>query len=359
MKSELTSGETLYCFQNKSLIIYFERNYDTALNDFIRSNHKQLLEISESENIDFCYLPFLLQNDQFQSVVGYNQPYLKTEVKEIEIQRIYDVLISKQFGSMPENGLLLWSNQGELTDVVSLLTGNETQIFESFRNTVLHFADSIQNNSPNGALHFNRNVNTNHELTKEPTNEYRRQSIGEKEISKADDQFETEAFRLADEIRERIQKLKECDSLSLIADIIDEINNNTQKLSSLCITSDYRIILKDYSGREVEMTPLSKSVFILFLRYPQGILFKELIDYHDELLSIYLNITKYDDIDRAKESIRALTDPLNGSINEKCSRIRAAFLEVIADKLAHNYYITGMRGEPKKIKLDRKLVEFT
>jgi len=53
-----------------------------------------------------------------------------------------------------------------------------------------------------------------------------------------------------------------------------------------------------------------------------------------------------------------MTDPLNNSINEKCSRIRAAFLEVIADDLAQNYYVTGKRGEPKKIMLDRSLVEF-
>jgi len=53
-----------------------------------------------------------------------------------------------------------------------------------------------------------------------------------------------------------------------------------------------------------------------------------------------------------------MTDPLNNSINEKCSRIRAAFLEVITDDLAKNYYVTGYRGKPKKIVLDRNLVEF-
>ena len=110
--------------------------------------------------------------------------------------------------------------------------------------------------------------------------------------------------------------------------------------------------------KEIVMSPLPKSLFILFLRHPEGVLFKQLSNYHDELLSIYRNITIRENIDQAIESIKAMTDPLNNSINEKCSRIRAAFLEVIVEDLAKNYYVTGKRGEPKKIILDRTLVEF-
>ena len=106
------------------------------------------------------------------------------------------------------------------------------------------------------------------------------------------------------------------------------------------------------------MPPLAKSLYILFLRHPEGILFKQLIDYHDELLSIYRNIFVHENIDRAKLSIRAMTDPMNNSVNEKCSHIRAAFLEVIADDIAQNYYVTGKRGEPKKVILDPSMVEF-
>jgi len=106
------------------------------------------------------------------------------------------------------------------------------------------------------------------------------------------------------------------------------------------------------------MAPLPKSLYILFLRHPEGILFKQLSDFHDELLSIYRNVTVHENIDRAMDSIRAMTDPMNNSINEKCSRIREAFLKVITEDLAQNYYVTGNRGEVKKIIIDRSLVEF-
>ena len=43
-------------------------------------------------------------------------------------------------------------------------------------------------------------------------------------------------------------------------------------------------------------------------------------------------------------------------MHEKCSRIRAAFLTVVAEDIAENYYITGDRGEAKTVLLDRELV---
>jgi len=110
--------------------------------------------------------------------------------------------------------------------------------------------------------------------------------------------------------------------------------------------------------QEVFIPPLPKSLFILFLRHPEGILFRLLSNYRDELLSIYRNITVHENIDKAKERIKAMTDPLNNSVNEKCSRIRGAFVKVIAEYLAKNYYVTGNRGETKMIILDRTLVEF-
>ena len=46
------------------------------------------------------------------------------------------------------------------------------------------------------------------------------------------------------------------------------------------------------------------------------------------------------------------------SINEKCARIRAAFLSQFDEYMAKSYYIDGARGEAKKIALPRNLVEW-
>ncbi|MBO4719775.1 MAG: hypothetical protein J5658_07880 [Prevotella sp.] len=51
-----------------------------------------------------------------------------------------------------------------------------------------------------------------------------------------------------------------------------------------------------------------------------------------------------------------MTNPLLNSINEKCARIRGAFVGQFDDCMARHYYIDGSRGEAKKISLPRNLV---
>ena len=60
--------------------------------------------------------------------------------------------------------------------------------------------------------------------------------------------------------------------------------------------------------------------------------------------------------ERALKSIEDVTNPCLNSINEKCARIRSAFVSRFDDNLVKNYYIFGWRGFEKKISLDRKLV---
>ena len=128
------------------------------------------------------------------------------------------------------------------------------------------------------------------------------------------------------------------------------------QLSKLVITKDYRIMLPDYNDIEVKMEPLIKAVFFLFLKHPEGIVFKELADYREELLGIYKALKPMGLSKRTIQSIEDVTNPLLNSINEKCARIRSAFVKEFDEGLAKNYFVTGERGEAKKISLPRDLV---
>ena len=172
----------------------------------------------------------------------------------------------------------------------------------------------------------------------------------------SDDLFDAEGYELAEEIRLRMNILRERGFVKLLGEIVEEMQGADRGLSRLVVTSDYRIFLSDWGNREVVMLPLPKTIFLLFLNHPEGILFKELIDYRQEMLVIYKRITQREHIDDVLQSIDALCDPMNNSINEKCSRIRSAFLEVVAPHMADSYYIIGKRGGAKRIALERKLV---
>ena len=128
------------------------------------------------------------------------------------------------------------------------------------------------------------------------------------------------------------------------------------QLSRLVVTKDFRILLPDYNDIEVKMEPLVKAVYFLFLKHPEGIVFKELTDYREELLSIYKELKPMGLSKRTIQSIEDVTNPLLNSINEKCARIRSAFIKEFDEGLAKNYFVTGERGEAKRITLPRDLV---
>ena len=113
------------------------------------------------------------------------------------------------------------------------------------------------------------------------------------------------------------------------------------KLSRLIITEDYRFVLADYHHQEVELQPVHKAVYLLFLNHPEGIEFKRLGNYREELLGYYLATARWMDKEKAEESVDHLVDPLDNAINEKCSRIKKAFLELMDEYRASYYLISS------------------
>lgn len=113
------------------------------------------------------------------------------------------------------------------------------------------------------------------------------------------------------------------------------------KLSRLLITQDYRFYLVDYNNKEVELQPVHKAVYLLFLAHPEGIEFKRLGDYREELTRYYMTTAKMMDKEKIVEGIDHLVNPLDNAINEKCSRIKKVFLDMMDEYTANYYIISG------------------
>lgn len=115
-------------------------------------------------------------------------------------------------------------------------------------------------------------------------------------------------------------------------------------LQTLTVTADYRLLLGK-ERREVALQPVHRAVYLLFLRHPEGIEFKLLSDYREELLDIYRHIAPQMDRTAMEESVARLTNPLDNSLNEKCSRIKAVFFSMM-DEYSASYYIIGSQARP-------------
>ena len=157
---------------------------------------------------------------------------------------------------------------------------------------------------------------------------------------------------LVEEVKERIRKLKE---YGMSEKELSSLIETEQPLLKLTVSRDYRLYLGEQRV-EVRMEPLLKALYLLFLRHPEGIIFKDLPDYRQELAKIYSDVRPWGLSDRALQSIEDVTNPMLNSINEKCARIKKVFVGILGSEMAKQYYIKGTRGEPKSIALPRGLV---
>lgn len=158
-----------------------------------------------------------------------------------------------------------------------------------------------------------------------------------------------------DEVLYKYYEGQRCDKTIWRLGFHDDKLKNQVKYSRLTITKEGSVMLTDYN-KEVAMEPLTKAVYLLFLKHPEGIAFKQLPDFRKELADLYVKIKPLGLTDRIIKSIEDVTNPLLNSINEKCSRIKSAIMSEVDASLADQYYITGKSGEAKRVTLPRKLV---
>lgn len=172
----------------------------------------------------------------------------------------------------------------------------------------------------------------------------------------ADNMFESLDHHTIAKLNLFKKQVIELQKLGVPMALMENILHQEDKLSKLVITKKHDVVLPEYNNMVIKMEPLVKAIFFLFLKHPEGIIFKHLPDYRQELIDIYKDLRPLGLNNRSLQSIEDVTNPFLNSINEKCARIRAAFINKFDERLAKNYIITGERGEAKKITLPRDLV---
>lgn len=77
--------------------------------------------------------------------------------------------------------------------------------------------------------------------------------------------------------------------------------------SKIEVDRNNSVLLKQYD-MEIKMQPLHKAVYLLFLKYPEGIHLNDLDKHRVELIEIYTNVTNRNDPEIISQTIDDLLD---------------------------------------------------
>lgn len=327
-------------------VIYVEKDYDSVVNDFIRANYEELCNMFFDKDLKFIYLPKLCGEKVSQEVVQYLFPQIDTNKTYVNGDFSIDLLKEHIISGEIVGPALLHRIRFD-TDSKYYYLSHQSLVADS----PVSLSDQFEWYVQHTTLAYAAGTMFFHLYTPEGD------EVADYRFNDSDDN-DTLALKsdtaLAEEIRVRVKELRR---RGLQQYLLHELVEEKPTLSRLVIDEDFRIFLPDYNNIEITMAPLPKAVYILFLLHPEGIPFKRLDYCFPELHDIYRFISNREIEENIFKSIGDITDPTKNSINEKCSRIREAFIKHFDTSYAQNYYITGKRGEPKKITLPRELVD--
>lgn len=344
-------------------VIYMEQSFHSKTNAFILENYQELIAIFLSEGLEFCYLPLLTPD-----IIRYHAPYLNPDdwhTKTEQFTPLSNYLVSRA----PSSALLF------VTDTVSPDSNGNIRMkalpirrhfFTSTKSVFEKLAKKIKRLTPSLRHQIFTKITRLNLVDSTPIDfddsdvkycliDSPNMGPRPKPVIDADTNFDEQSRQLIFEIKLRINALR---NRGVNTMVLHHLIDENPQLSELYITRDFRILLPNYNNLEIKLPLLPKAVFFLFIRHPEGIRFKTLADHYTELLNIYQTLKPNGSLLRQQQSVSDITNPCSNSINEKCSRIREAFVKHFDDSLAKNYYVTGNRGEAKRITLPPSLIKW-
>ena len=329
-------------------VIYVENEYDPAINGYIQKHYEEIQQQFLSKKATFIYLPKLCGQEVSKEVLHYMFPFLQQTSSFVNGDLTIETLKSHILSGSIEGPALI--------HFVRMEAENPSNYYYTYRPLVAasSLTDQFENYLKHLTFSYRGESGTAFNALSKPKS---KDDVADHYFNDGNDNIlfaDKSIDDLTVEIRQRIIELRKRGvQLHLLHELVEE----HPTLSRLVVDKDYKIFLPDYNNLEITMSPLPKAVYLLFLRHPEGIPFKRLRDYHDELLDLYKQVSNRVIESNIENSIRDITDPTKNSINEKCSRIREAFLTHFDFAYAQHYFVTGRRGEPKRITLPLELVD--
>lgn len=324
-------------------VLYIEEEYNEDINLFIRQNLSIIKQLFLQYDLEFIYLPDIIQQSNFKYFIAYNNPNETNFERPISIKNITGS-VTKTILNAAINTIFIAINTLKLPNSPALLMKAEYSSGKYYQYFV--------------AIKFN--INTISELW-DQFNLFAYKLAHKNELPPCDcridiepcsyqDEYPNDIKELIEEVKQKIEILQSKGYLITLMDtLFSQIN-----LSPVKVDKEGVITLPNYNI-EIKMPPLPRSLYILYLLHPQGISFSALHEHQQLLKKIYLTISNRTDYDSLQKSIQDLIDPKSNSIHEKCSRIKNSFLIHFNELIARHYYLSScFEGSPKYIPISHE-----
>jgi hypothetical protein len=342
-------------------VIYFEKEQNKELSLYIRKNHEALKTKFASIEINFIYLPLVMGDSKnLEEVISYYFPQLNYYQIPNLASKEYSKKIAKQAISIATDGI---------DEVLSKENFIPSKIDSDELLNLLDYKGDIKSgllflNMKYGAIgvsdFFYSNSNQNYELFFNDVLLYLKPAECDYMLGSflpAEDlteQLDDDTKELVEDIKNRLTELKDSGQLLFLIPILkDLLQKQSEKIDFKSISKmeiGYQNKVKlPYFKKEVELSHLTKAIYFLFLKHPEGINLKELGNYKKELLTIYTSVSNQLDYDKMGKSIDDVVNLETKAIYTHLSRIKSAFYKIMDASFAQYYIVSGSGEEERKV----------
>ena len=370
LKSHLSFGNNFNIPEN--YVIYFEKEHNKELNHFIRDNHDDIKAKFTAVGLNFIYPPFIKVSEiQVEAILSYYNPQfnyyqIPTLAKKSFGQKLLDNALQNAFQDFDK---ILDVNNTETHKVNSEELLNLLEYECHIRSGLLFF--KFNSGIIGVSDYFHSNSNYNYELYFEEAikylsiNEWEDFALGDGMIGSFlpaidyTEQLDDDAKEVVQELENKLAQLKDSGQLLFLIPVLkDLLYKLSQKIDFNSISKMeidfHNNIQLPYFKKEVELSHLTKSIYFLFLKHPEGINVKELSNYKKELLTIYTSVSNQLDYDKMAKSVDDVVNLETKAIYTHLSRIKSAFYKIMDASFAKYYIVSGSGEEDRKVLFETK-----
>ena len=305
-----------------------EGTADAVFNDYIRNNRKRIASALLRKGVDVVRFnvasPALLDDKAVMELVLRQQPTLSVEDAGRKVAEFRGAYEAKS-----RSRLLFISDVGYNADGCS-----EVKVFceEDFGESEAEFALKLD-------VFINVIVAYYDEQKQQPA------SLLETKY-KLPEAYEADALREQDNL--------ECLCNDILAESVCSCEN--VEISPILFDEDFNISLPLYPNVTITLEPLPKTLYILFLNHPEGIVLKDIQMYEDELKRIYSHVSGRKNPTVINRMFRSLIDPTENPLHKNLSMIRRCFTSKLNYNIARNYIPAHGRTKAHNIPIESEYV---